>query len=190
MRFVKSMLAGLAFLAVAGSAAPSQAVVIQFAVDGNIQGGGTSSLTGSFLYDTETDMLSDISVMTTGTPTGGLTFTEFLGAPLGGIVFGQAGAGTGPQVALILNGVRLPDLETPGFVAFDSGGFAEFNCSSAADCANGFGTRASNFFRLGIDGFPGGVTGTTLAQLPLPPTALLLLTAMAALGAVSARRSV
>jgi len=142
----------LALLALLLAPASSFAIPVLWSLDGTFsQGGGAA---GSFVYDADTSAISDIDLMSFGSPSGGLSFTSFAGDSPYGLIFFQPGASNdAPTIAFQLNGVHFSSLTNAGGLVTvnptpNAGFFAEFNCGSSAfrNCSEGIGSSVSNWY--------------------------------------------
>ncbi|MCP5317413.1 MAG: PEP-CTERM sorting domain-containing protein [Chromatiaceae bacterium] len=151
--------------------APAHATPVLWELDGLVT--NDAPATGSFTWDADSAIFSNVSLVTgAASPTGGLTFTQFLGESIGftGIMFGQAGATDATDsTVLILRNVSVSDLTNSGGVLSQptylvSGGAAEATCSDV-NCGS---TVAVSNWRTGSM-----LTGTP-TSVPLPTTLALL----------------
>jgi len=188
------MLKRIALIALLSMPASSFAIPVQWTLDGflisNFEPSGTAG--GSFIYDADTGMFSDIGLFTTGSPTGGLTFTALAGeSAFYGLNFLQAGAnGIDPTIALQLNGIFRSSLTNAGGVLTvnpspGTAYFAEFQCGGGDDCGLGSGGAVTNWHAWRET--PSTLTGRILTSVDEPGT-LGLLAAAAVLALITRRR--
>jgi hypothetical protein len=184
----------IALIALLFIPASSFAIPVQWTLDGfliqGFQPAGTAG--GSFIYDADNGMFSDIALFTTGTSTGGLTFTALAGeSPFYGLNFLQPGAnGVDRTIAFQLNGIFLSSLTNAGGVLIvnpspGTAYFAEFACGGGDDCGLGSGGAVSNWYAWRET--PSTLTGRILTSVDEPGT-LGLLGAAAVLGLITRRR--
>ena len=157
----------------------SFAIPIQWTLDGSLVTplGDAGTAGGSFVYDADTGMFSDIDLFTVGSPSGGLTFTTLAGeAPGDGLIFFQPGA-TGEELttAFQLNGIFRSMLTNAGGVLTVNPSptfnfFAEFLCggSDSIRCAGGFGAAVTNWDRSRVP--PNTLTGMAITSVDEPGT--------------------
>jgi len=154
----------------------AQAMSVRWELSGSLLQGGTAG--GSFIYDATSMMFSDINLFTSaGSPSGGLTFTEFVADSGFSLVFQQTGIADGTStIALSLRDIGLAMLTDAGGILTvntftNFAGFAEFRCTAGASgCGFVSGGFVSNW------NFGGGhtLTGTPIA-VPEPGTLWMLL---------------
>ena len=166
----------------------AQAMSVRWELSGSLFQGGTAG--GSFIYDATSMMFSDINLFTSaGSPSGGLTFTEFVGESFNGLNFQQASVTDGTStIALSLADITLAMLtDAGGILAINTSPFlrfAEFNCpAGASGCGTGSGTAVSNW------GAGGGhtLTGTPIS-VPEPGTLSLLAIGLAGIAWIRRRK--
>jgi len=181
----------IALLALLLAPMTSFAIPVQWTLDGflisNFQPGGTAE--GSFVYDADTGVFSDIALTTTGSVTGGLSYTTVIDNAFY-LSFYQAGAsGDDPTIALQLNGIFLSSLTNAGGVltvnpetnvAF----FAEYLCGGVNDCSQGFGFAMTNWYAW--NDTPSTLTGRAMTSVDEPGS--LALFGAASLMALFVRR--
>ena len=169
--------------------ASAHAAVITWELDGILfQDAGTAA--GSFRYDTTLNAFSGIALQTSRTGGGGGVYDALLGSDISGdsVVFGNAAANPdSAQVALMLAGVRLADLASPGTLPINPSAvtaeFAEFGCNNLAECSGGFGSSVTNWAVSGASTLTG-----TVQPVPLPAALPLVASGLAFFGLIAARR--
>jgi hypothetical protein len=163
----------LALLALLLAPASGFAVPVVWTLQGSLIQGGSAG--GSFVYDADTQSVSDVLLATdTGSISGGLDFTSFAGESSYGLIFWQAGASNAePTIAFQLNGVYFGSLTNAGGLvtvnpSVGVGYFAEFACGGAFGvCSNGAGTSVSNWVSDGTSNtLMGRVLGNTDVSEP------------------------
>lgn len=187
----------LALLANLAVSAAAQGAIIKWDLNGTFLQGGFA--TGSFLFDTNTNVIFNVAITTSSaSPSGGLFFDEFRfhtnyfsgPQPYGGeITFGRSSTPTGTQIAFDLP-VRLSDLMVASVLQWDVARYAEYTCFSPnlSDpfpyCSQGL--NISNWSHTGS---LNTLTGTLLPpQVPLPAAFPLFIAGFAALGLVGRKR--
>jgi PEP-CTERM motif len=163
----------LAFLALLLAPASSFAIPVLWSLDGTFYRGGGAS--GSFVYDADTQTFSDVALLSFGSPSGGLAFTNFAAQTHSGLIFFQPGASSNDAqtIALELNGVFFSSLTNAGGLvtvnpSTNTGYFAEFSCGGVDICTNGWGSAVSNWY-MGPDAnnlLTGTVLGNTSVSEP------------------------
>jgi hypothetical protein len=169
--------------------ASAHAAVITWELDGTFfQDAGTAA--GSFRYDTILNTFSGIALQTSRTGGGGGVYDAFLGSDISddSVIFGNAGANPdSAQIALMLAGVRLADLASPGTLPINPSAaladFAEFGCADLAQCSSGFGSSVTNWALNGASTLTG-----TVQPVPLPAALPLVASGLAFFGLIAARR--
>jgi hypothetical protein len=175
----------LALLALLLAPASVFAVPVIWTLNGSLNQGGSAG--GSFVYDADTQLVSDVALATdAGSISGGLDFTSFGGESSYGLIFFQAGASNAaPTIAFQLNGVYFGNLTNAGGVvtvnpSVGVGYFAEFVCGGAYGvCTNGFGSSVSNWL---ADGTSNTLTGRVLGNTDVSEPGTLALLGAACLG--------
>jgi hypothetical protein len=185
IRAVKSLFTPLAMAAAfaASLGAAAEASVLKWTLNGPLRPDQTTDpITGSFLFDTTTEGISAVGFVSPLTsPSGGLTFDRFLGETFSGLAFVPSTSST-TAFALVMDGVRISGLSTPGTLALSRGGFAEVTCTSA-DCDAV--VRVTNW----DDGAT--LTGEVVSEaavIPVPAALPLAASAFAMMGLMRLRR--
>lgn len=168
--------------------AAAQGALIKWELNAHlhVEAGTTGGVaTGSFIFDTNTQMFSNIALVTpAGSRSGGLLFDEyrfhtnfFSGPqPFGGdINFGRSSTPTGTQIVFRMP-VRLSGLMVAGILQWGGGRFAEFTCIPPNIEPNfPYCSQGSNVSNWGFAA-PNTLTGTLLpSQVPLPAALPLFL---------------
>jgi len=150
-------------------------------------------VTGSFIFDADTQTFSDILLTSTASR---LTYTQFAGVrtnligPFPGMTFLQPGVSPGEStIALNVDTITTNLLtDSGGLLRINpdptTGFFADFNCTAGVDCAEGLGSSVSNW---AVDGVS-TLTGEPVA-VPEPSTLALLTVSVAGFGFLRLTRS-
>ena len=142
--------------------------------------GGTAS--GSFVYDADTDVFSDILVTTTaGAFAPGAVYTSLVVGGAGDAVL-TSGSGNLTGAAALQLVFYTPLTNAGGLVPLVDLFFLQFS-SYEGSCVNA-SCSTLDFARLMVDG---GVIGTPAAVVPVPAAAWLLGSALAGLGMLRRR---
>jgi hypothetical protein len=186
---LRRIAAAVTIAVITASASTAQASVIKWILDAPLR--DTGNVTGSFLFDTTTNSLSQIALVSSAS---GRLFDVYLGEFLvtgPNLAFGQSGADlTAPtRVGLMLYPIPITALDTPGVLTLNpettTAFIAEYSCPIAL-CL----TNASVLSSWKPGGF-GTLTGrpyTPPPIIPLPAAGWLLLTALCGLGLYGRRR--
>jgi hypothetical protein len=190
----------LAFMVNFTIVATAQGAVIKWVLDAALvieSGTAGGVATGSFLFDTDTMLFSDIALITSAdSRSGGLLFDEFRFATtfipgnlpiLGEITFGQSSTPTGKQIAFDIS-VGLSDLMVAGIFQWDGGRFAEYTCIPPETGPFTYCSEGRFVSNWSFDD-PNTLTGTLLVpEVPLPAAFPLFLFGLLGLNFVNLSR--
>lgn len=180
---MKSKILGLLAMGLLAGPMAADAVPVTWTLNGVILQGGTAG--GSFVYDADGSVFSDIALTTSL----GRTYTQFVGTSISaGLVFLQSGVESGSTIALGLTDITPALLTDAGGVLpinidTTTANFAEFTCDALSECPLGFGTNVNNWQFGGVS----TLTGVPRVSVPEPGSLALLGFGLAGLG-LSRRR--
>lgn len=194
---MKSKILGLLAAGLLGSSGAAQAVALQWILTdisfASPPGGDTGTASGSFFYDADANVYSDILIVTSaGSVVAGSTYTRVnpLSTPLPNIVILAPTAPTELfQYQLILQ-FAAPLTSAGGAVGFDPVGLGVWE----VPCIAGFSSGCTNFGARPDLGYPdrrsyaGSVVAVT-TSVPEPGTLILLGLGLAGLGLCRRRKA-